>query len=116
MQYESSVYTIVRIKRDMIEALASYPPQSPWTTRRETVLYMDGLPFINVCRESDSAHALVSTHVFHMDIDTTNRAKKRIYNKRSIKPKLFGSEVMEPCNTKMRAGNMHLSGVCEIVT
>jgi hypothetical protein len=45
---------------------------------------------MNPCKESDGVHAHVSTHVFHMDIDTTNQAKKHTSNKRSIKAKLFG--------------------------
>jgi hypothetical protein len=32
--YESIVYTIVRIKRDMVEALASHPPHGPRGERR----------------------------------------------------------------------------------
>ena len=60
---------------------------------------MDGSRFRNLSRkESDSAHAHVSTPVFHMDIDTTNQAKKRTnYWRRMLGSETLGKGFTERC-------------------
>ena len=61
---------------------------------------MDGSRFRNLSRkESDSAHAHVSTPVFHMDIDTTNQAKKRTTSSTKLKAQLLALDGMEPCHS-----------------
>ena len=91
---------------------------------------MDGSRFRNLSRkESDSAHAHVSTPVFHMDIDTTNQAKKRTTSSTKLKAQLLALDGMEPCHSlilkweqissshpEKKNASLTLSGVCKIVT